>query len=229
MSVSTVQAARVAPALASPSVSGSSVSASAASASVPSTSTASAGAASTPASPPVPPSAAVPSVAVPSAAVPSAAVPSPAVPSAAVPSPAVPSPGTPGQSRDLLAGSARELLAAGSADDPETRYAHAHLAALRAAAAVLAARAQPRGRRSSRVRSAWVLLAEVAPELAEWAAFFAAGAGKRAAAEAGLRGVVSEREADDLLRDVETFLALVARILGVTRQLPLPVVASRAS
>jgi hypothetical protein len=143
---------------------------------------------------------------------------------------ALPRPDAPGASRDLLAGSARELLASTAAEDPETRYAHAHLAALRAAAAVLAARARPRGRRSSRVRSAWVLLAEVAPELSEWAAFFAAGAGKRAAAEAGLRGVVTEREADDLLRDVETFLALVARVLGVTRQLALSdVPASRAS
>ncbi len=152
-----------------------------------------------------------------------------AIPAAAS-SGALPRPDAPGASRDLLAGSARELLASTAAEDPETRYAHAHLAALRAAAAVLAARARPRGRRSSRVRSAWVLLAEVAPELSEWAAFFAAGASKRAAAEAGLRGVVTEREADDLLRDVETFLALVARVLGVTRQLALPdVPASRAS
>ena len=143
-----------------------------------------------------------------------------AVPSAAVPSvtAASPRPGTPGHSRDLLAGSARELLAAGAADEPESRYAHAHLAALRAAAAVLAARARPRSRRSGRVRSAWVLLAEVAPELAEWSAFFAAGAGKRAAAEAGLRGVVSAREADDLVREVEAFLTLVAQALGVVHQ-----------
>jgi hypothetical protein len=142
----------------------------------------------------------------------------PVVPDAPVVT-AVPRPAVPGQSRDLLAGSARELLAAVSADDPETRYARAHLAALRASAAVLAARARPGGsRRSARVRSAWVLLAEVAPELAEWAAFFAAGAGKRAAAEAGLHGVVTEREADDLVREAETFLALVARSLGVAHQ-----------
>ena len=127
-------------------------------------------------------------------------------------------PGLPAASRDLLAGSARELLGAVAADDSETRYARAHLAALRAAAAVLAARARPRGRRAGGVRSAWVLLAEVAPELGEWAAFFAAGAGKRAAAEAGLAGVVSEREADDLVREVETFLAVVARALGVGHQ-----------
>jgi len=145
--------------------------------------------------------------------------PSTSSPAPAVGAPAQPRPAVPGQSRDLLAGSARELLAAGAADDAETRYARAHLAALRASAAVLAARARPGGaRRSARVRSAWVLLSEVAPELAEWAAFFAAGAGKRAAAEAGLHGVVTEREADDLVREAETFLALVARSLGVAHQ-----------
>ncbi len=149
-----------------------------------------------------------------------APVPSPTATSSSAPS-AGTRPGVPAQSRDLLAGSARELLAAGAADDPETRYARAHLAALRASAAVLAARAGARPgqpRRSARVRSAWVLLAEVAPELAEWAAFFAAGAGKRAAAEAGLRGVVTAREADDLVREAEAFLALVARALGVAHQ-----------
>ena len=160
--------------------------------------------------------------------------PSPAAPAAvAVPAPAAsPAPeaglalpgGPPAAARELLAGSARELLAASATDtldDPEARYARAHLAALRAAAAVLAARARPRSRRGG-VRSAWVLLAEVAPELGEWAAFFAAGAGKRAAAEAGLRGVVSEREADDLVREAESFLAVVARVLGVAHQPALP-------
>jgi hypothetical protein len=88
------------------------------------------------------------------------------------------------------------------------RYATAHLAALRGAAAVLAARTRPEpGRR--RPRSAWVLIGQVAPELAEWAAFFAAGAAKRAAAEAGLSHAVTEREADDLVRDATTFLGVV--------------------
>jgi hypothetical protein len=97
------------------------------------------------------------------------------------------------------------------------RYAGAHLAALRAAAAVLAARAQatdPRLRRR-RPTSAWVLLTAVAPELGEWAAFFAAGAGKRAAAEAGVERAVTSRDADDLVRDVETFVALVETTLGL--------------
>jgi hypothetical protein len=92
---------------------------------------------------------------------------------------------------------------------PGERYSQAHLAALRAAAAVLSCRAVPLSQSRGRPRSAWVLLSKVAPELAEWAAFFAAGAPKRAAAEAGVRGVVTPREADDLLRDAECFVTLV--------------------
>ena len=132
----------------------------------------------------------------------------------------VPAP-VPASARDLLGAAARGLLDAALAPSAAARYAAAHLAALRAAAAVVAARARPSGRRS-RLRSVWVLLPEVAPELTEWAAFFAAGAGKRAAAEAGLEHVVSAREADDLLRDAETFLALVASALGVGLQTTLP-------
>ena len=66
---------------------------------------------------------------------------------------------------------------------------------------MLAARTRPEPARR-RPRSAWVLLGQVAPELGEWATFFAAGAAKRAAAEAGLSHAVTEREADDLVRDV---------------------------
>lgn len=95
------------------------------------------------------------------------------------------------------------------------RYVAAHLAALRTAAAVLAARAQPASsRRASRPTSAWVLLSALAPELAEWATFFAAGAAKRQAAEAGAVNSVSQREADDLMRDAETFLAVVTSMLA---------------
>ena len=100
---------------------------------------------------------------------------------------------------------------------PAERYATAHLAALRGAAAVLAARTRPTDPRLRRRRptSAWVLLTEVAPELGEWAAFFAAGAAKRAAAEAGVTRAVTSREADDLLRDAATFLALVETTRGL--------------
>lgn len=97
------------------------------------------------------------------------------------------------------------------------RYATAHLAALRAAAAVLAVRAQPAPRRRNQVTSVWVLLRRVAPELGEWAGFFAAGANRRAAAQAGVRGVVTAREADDLVRAAEQFIGLVETTLGMSR------------
>ena len=106
--------------------------------------------------------------------------------------------------------------------DVGLRYSHAHIAALRATAALLAARAQPQvgGRGRSAQRNAWSLLARVAPEFSEWAGFFAAGAAKRAAAEAGSRRAVTEREADDLVRDADRFLALVEESLGLTRHVP---------
>ena len=98
------------------------------------------------------------------------------------------------------------------------RYATAHLAALRAAAAVLAALARPEPRRRNRLTSVWALLSAVDPELSEWATFFAAGASKRAAAEAGIPRAVTAREADDLLRAAEQFIDVVADSLGLAYQ-----------
>jgi hypothetical protein len=126
-------------------------------------------------------------------------------------------------SRDLSR--ARAALAeAREADDHLIRYSSAHVAALRVAAAVLAVRARPvrSGPRRRIQRNAWVLLAEVAPEFGEWATFFAAGATQRAAAEAGLERAVSTREADDLVRAVETFYDLVESSLRLTNQPVLP-------
>ena len=100
----------------------------------------------------------------------------------------------------------RALLDAEYSAHPVDRYAQAHLAALRAAAAVLAARARPR--RRSRPTSAWVLLATVAPELAEWSAYFATTSATRSAAEAGVRRLVTTRDADDLVRQAGEFLTL---------------------
>jgi hypothetical protein len=121
----------------------------------------------------------------------------------------------PATTHSYLARSAESLSEAIGADEVPTRYACAHVAALRAAAALLAARAHPEPARRRPQKNAWVLLAEVAPELAEWARFFAAGAGKRAAAEAGSRRAVTEREADDLVRDADRFLAVVEQSLGL--------------
>jgi len=121
--------------------------------------------------------------------------------------------------------SARHGLASAEADaSAGGRYVGAHLAALRAAAAIVAARAEPAPPRRRRPLSVWELLPRVEPTLSEWAAFFAAGASKRAAAEAGLPRAVSGREADELLRDAATFVSLAESALGVSAQssLPLP-------
>ena len=115
---------------------------------------------------------------------------------------------------------AREGLAEAARTRPDgLRYATAHLAALRAAAAVLAARARPAANtRRTRITSAWSLLVLVAPEFSEWASYFALGASKRAAAEAGIPRVVTSREADDLLRAAEQFVDVVESALGLTYQ-----------
>ncbi len=123
---------------------------------------------------------------------------------------------------DLLNLARRGLAQAALLRPHHERYATAHLAALRAAAAVLAARARPDDASRRRLHSVWALLPKVAPELTEWAAFFAAGARKRAAAEAGLARAVTVREADDLVRAAETFLGLVESVLGLPHQPALP-------
>jgi hypothetical protein len=118
---------------------------------------------------------------------------------------------------DLLAQAHTGLDEAAVLPTANERYATAHLAALRTAAAVLAVRArpQPTGRRRQRIRSAWEVLPEVAPELTEWSALFASGASRRARAEAGIPGAASWREADDLVRATGMFLRLVERMLGL--------------
>jgi len=114
----------------------------------------------------------------------------------------------------LLRQAADGLAEAHRAEDPLLRYPAAYLAALRAGAAVLAVRARPQPRRGA-TRNVWELLAEVAPEFAEWAAFFSSCSATRAAAEAGLARLVERREADDLLRQAEQFVGLVTASVPV--------------
>ncbi|MCX5089692.1 SAV_6107 family HEPN domain-containing protein [Streptomyces sp. NBC_00365] len=125
---------------------------------------------------------------------------------------------------DLLAQARAGLDEAIALEAPNERYATAHLAALRTAAAVLAARGRPEPtpRRRARIRSAWEVLPEIAPELTEWSALFASGADRRARAEAGIRGAAGTRDADDLIRDVAMFLRLVERMLVLQPVLPQP-------
>ncbi|WP_170183623.1 SAV_6107 family HEPN domain-containing protein [Pseudonocardia hydrocarbonoxydans] len=127
----------------------------------------------------------------------------------------VPAPRTAPVSRSALAllrQSADGLAEAHREDDPLLRYPAAYLAALRAGAAVLAVRATPQPRRGA-PRAVWDLLAAVAPDLGEWAAFFASCSATRAAAEAGIARLVDRRAADDLLRQAEQFVALVTETI----------------
>lgn len=128
---------------------------------------------------------------------------------------------------DLLAQAQHGLDEAAAMEMPNERYAAAHLAALRTAAAVLAVRGRPETseRRRRAIRSAWEVLPEAAPELAEWSVYFASGAAKRARAEAGIRGAAGRREADDLIRETGVFLRLVERMLVDQPALPQPRVA----
>ncbi|MDT0346533.1 SAV_6107 family HEPN domain-containing protein [Streptomyces litchfieldiae] len=116
---------------------------------------------------------------------------------------------------DLLAQAERGLDEAAALADPGESYVAAHLAALRAAAAVLAVRGRPEtsARARRRIRSVWEVLPEIAPELAEWSVLFAASADRRARIEAGIRGVAGRGDADDLRRAAGFFLRLVEEML----------------
>lgn len=106
------------------------------------------------------------------------------------------------------------LAEAAAADSVEERFCLAHVAALRAAAAVLAQTGRP-GVSRRRLTSVWVLLDAQAPHFGAWSVYFAGAASDRAAIEAGARGVVTERAADDQLRSAGRFLELVECSLGL--------------
>ncbi|WP_338752032.1 SAV_6107 family HEPN domain-containing protein [Janibacter alittae] len=134
----------------------------------------------------------------------------------------------------LLSCAAESLASAHWARTAHGRIAGTRLAVLRAAAAVLAVRGRPRtadpaessgptrrvdGRpepRSTGPLDVWCLLPRVAPELTEWAQFF----GAVLPGETRSGASMSVREVDDLLRQGEEFVQLVAGLLGLP---PVPV------
>ena len=111
---------------------------------------------------------------------------------------------------DLLSAAGESLAGAHWAATIQGRRAGTRLAVLRAAAAVLAVRGRERGCGSGPV-DLWRLLPRVAPELTEWADFFTVVLSD---------GAMSVREVDDLLRQGEEFVQLVAGLLGLP---PVPV------
>jgi hypothetical protein len=116
-------------------------------------------------------------------------------------------PGLSGRTAELLERADAELVAAQFSSEPWEQFTHAHLAALRAGAAILADRQPPSGRRAP--RTVWELLDGVAPELGRWSTYFAAGAGLRAAVDAGRFDAVSTERAEQVLCHAEDFLDIV--------------------
>src|SRR4051812_35745869 len=89
----------------------------------------------------------------------------------------------PGRVLELLARADAELLAAQFSSEPWEQLSHAHLAALRAGAAIVAFRGTPSGRGAP--RTVWGMLGVVAPELSSWSTYFADAASLRSAVDAG--------------------------------------------
>jgi hypothetical protein len=113
-----------------------------------------------------------------------------------------------------LSSSWAALVEAATAAAVSERYVNAHLAALRAAAAVLTVRTSPTEPREGSTGTIWAVLPAFAPQLGEWASFFAAAADRRAAIAAGLPVPVTARDADDLLRNAQAFHQIVRTCLG---------------
>lgn len=96
---------------------------------------------------------------------------------------------------------AQELATIGCIESPAERYVSAHKAAEQLALTVISALpGRVRGR-----HDVWELLARRAPYLAEWAAFFGYLSPRVQVVAAGELAIVAEREADDLVRDLERF------------------------
>lgn len=114
---------------------------------------------------------------------------------------------------DLMARADAELLAAQFATHPGERFVHAHLAGLRAAAAIVAARGRPAGRSP---RTVWEMLAVAAPEVGTWSVYFAGGAALRRAVEAGRSEVVDVARAEQAACAAQDFIDEVHALLDVS-------------
>ncbi|GIG38540.1 SAV_6107 family HEPN domain-containing protein [Cellulomonas phragmiteti] len=133
----------------------------------------------------------------------------------------------PPQSAELLGRADAELLAAQFSGEPWEMFSHAHLAALRAGAALVAARGRPSGRGAP--RTVWGMLDAVAPELHHLSALFAHAATLRSAVDAGRFELVSALRAERALCAAEDLVDAVRdALLADDRALTaLPAAASR--
>ena len=117
----------------------------------------------------------------------------------------------PSRVRQLLVRADAELVAAQFSAEAWEQFSHAHLAAVRAGAAVVAAEGAPTGRAAP--RTVWGQLGAVAPSLSRWAALFADAAPLRAAVEAGRFDLVTTARAEEALVEAEDFVDVVRAFL----------------
>ena len=117
---------------------------------------------------------------------------------------------------DLLDRSHATLEQAAQSRCAGDRYIQAHLGALRAGAALMAARPAGRGAGGRRggIRNVSQAVAASAPELGEWSAYLSWCTHRRQAIETE-GAPAGQREADDLLRAAATFVGLIEAALGV--------------
>ena len=131
------------------------------------------------------------------------------------------------QTAELLGRADDELLAAQFSGEPWEKFSHAHLAALRAGAALVAARGRPTGRGAP--RTVWGMLDVVAPELHLLSALFAQSATLRSAVDAGRLALVTAAPAQRALCAAEDLVDAVRDALAADAAAfdNLPLAASR--
>ncbi len=112
-------------------------------------------------------------------------------------------------SRQLLRRAHNELDAAHLHSSAREQFLHAHMAALRGAAAVLAISPAVGSPARRKVRSAWAQLAEAGEEWGPWVEFYLASAATRAALESGQLREIDASSAREAARAAGQFLAAV--------------------
>lgn len=113
---------------------------------------------------------------------------------------------------DLLARGHEGLATAARTVEAEARYVEAHLSALRAGAALLAAEGLYPPPSRAVPRSVWDRLPEVDAGLTTWAGTFRSSARRRYGIEAGVAAVDAD-DADALLAQAREFMAVVEQIV----------------
>lgn len=109
----------------------------------------------------------------------------------------------------LLLRAEAELNQVTAESGPDSGFLHAHMAALRAAAAIVQGAGPVTPARSRRrVRSVWEQLGEVSPTWQAWAGHFAQHASMRAAIESGRPSGLTSGEAEEAITAATDFVAL---------------------